>query len=198
MQRMKRWSVQVLGVALLAALASCGGGGGGGGGGTPVSGNYLPLDADGRWLYVDTAGAATSEVRVVGPRAAPNGQSGTLVETTAPNHGAVLDRSIYVVAADGVRQYAEAAGDPIGAALDGLLVLRLPIEIGAHYVQTDVTIDSGIDFDGDGRSDRVSLRAEIDVIGIEPINTRPARSPTRCTSARPSPKPCGRAAAPIR
>jgi hypothetical protein len=156
-----------------ALLVSCGGGGGGGidgggGGGPPITGNFFPLDSGGRWFYF--AAGIASKVRVVGPATA-GGASGTLVETTDDADGSVIDHSVYVVAADGVRQYSVSVADPITQALDGLQVLHYPLQAGSSSVQLDTSVDLGQDFDGDGRNERLSLRVETMVIGLETVTT---------------------------
>jgi Bacterial Ig-like domain/FG-GAP-like repeat len=153
-----------------ALLASCGGGGsgGGGGGGSTLTGKFFPLDSDGRWFYASAG--SSSKVRVVGPGTA-GGVSGTLVETVDESDGSVIDQSLYVVAADGVRQYALAVADPITQALDGLQILRYPLQAGDSYEQVDTTIDLGEDLDGDGRAERLELRVDMTVIGLETVTT---------------------------
>ena len=121
-----------------------------------------------RWFYA--AAGASSQVRVVGPGTA-GAVSGTLVETIDENFGSVVDQSVYVIAADGVRQYTPFVADPITRALDGLQILRYPLRAGDSYVQIDTTIDLGQDFDGDGRSERLSLRVETTVVGLETVTT---------------------------
>ena len=163
-----------VGIALTLAtalLASCGGGGGGsgGGGGPTITGNFFPLDSDGRWFYA-AAGAGSTAVRVVGPATAA-GVSGTLVETVDEATGSVIDQAVYAVAADGVRQYSLSVSDPITAALNGLPVLRYPLQSGDSYVLFDGTIDLGDDLDGDGRNERLALRVETTVVGVETVTT---------------------------
>ena len=161
----------VLAVAT-AVLASCGGGGGtgggGGGGGSTITGNFFPLDSGGRWFFA--AAGASSKVRVVGPGSA-GGVSGTLVETIDETSGSIIDQSVYVVAADGVRQYTPGVNDPISQALHGLQILRYPLQAGDSYVLIDTTLDLGEDFDGDGRNERLSVRVVNTVIGLETVST---------------------------
>ncbi len=166
--------VRVLAFTFAAALTSCGGGGGGGGSdgeGAALGGNYFPLDAGARWYYEGDAGSSVLGVRVVGPGSV-GGISGTLVETEDRSLGGLVDQTIYAVAADGVRQYATPAPtDTIERALDGLQIMRFPLRVGDTFTQLDTTIDSGLDFDGDGRTDRLALHSEITVVGLETVST---------------------------
>ena len=169
--RRLRTAVGVVRLLATALLASCGGGGGGsgaGGGGPAITGNFFPLDSGARWFYAAAGAGSSSAVQVV--PATAGGMSGTLVETVDEASGSVIDQAVYAVAADGVRQYSLSAGDPITAALNGLQVLRYPLQTGDSYVLLETTIDLG-DVDGDGRNERLSLRVETTVVGLESVTT---------------------------
>lgn len=153
------------------ALSGCGGGGGGTGSSGPgdANGNYFPVDANSRWIYAST-GAAAPTVVTRSATQAVGAQTGQVFDTVDGLDGS-SSTDIYVVSETGVKDYAPAGADPISAALSGIRLMTFPIEIGAVYPQADVTVDSGIDFDGDGRSDRVRVQATLTVVGIESLST---------------------------
>ncbi len=159
-------------MALLTVLAACGGGGGGGGGGDPappaLTGNFFPLAVGDRWVYDSGTGAPAVTVRATGTRAV-DGQTGIVVVTEDPVDGA--SESIYVVSANSVRQVPTGATDPLVAAIGPLDVMRFPLRAGDRWTQIDTTIDTGMDFDGDGRQERATVRSEVQVIGLESVST---------------------------
>lgn len=173
-ERRLRTAGRVASAVAAALLVSCGGGGGGGaaggggGGGPTIAGNFFPLDSGARWFYA--AAGEASAVRVVGAATAA-GQAGTLVETVDESGGSVLDQSVYVVAADGVRQYATSIADPISQALDGMQVLRYPLRAGDSYSQVDTVVGLGQDLDGDGRAEQLELSVDMTVVGLETVTT---------------------------
>jgi Bacterial Ig-like domain/FG-GAP-like repeat len=158
-------------------VAACGGGGGGGGsdGGearptvATAADNYFPLEAAARWAYSPGTGAATVVTRVTGAQLVA-GASGTAVRSDDLSDGSVQAR-VYVAGADGVRVYAAAGASAIERALDGVQVLRWPLSQGDSFGQVDRSIDDGDDYDGDGRSDRYTVRGETSAIGRESLAT---------------------------
>jgi hypothetical protein len=134
----------------------------------PGAGRYFPTDADSRWVYAVPGSVVPEVVRVLGTQAV-DGQLGTVFQTTEPD-GTVV-RDVYVVTADGVRDYAAADADPIARALSGAQVLRYPVQPGSSFLQSDVVVDIGLDLDGDGRSDAVGVRSTATVLAIEGVVT---------------------------
>lgn len=158
-------------VVLLAVLAACGGGGGGGGGGgeAPVlSGNFFPLAVGDRWVYDGGVAAPVVTVRATEARRV-DGQDGIAVVTEDPMDGA--SESVYVVTAASVRQVPTSATDPLVAAIGPLDVMRFPLHAGDRWVQIDTSLDTGMDFDGDGRQERATVRSEVQVMGLERATT---------------------------
>lgn len=154
--------------SLLAGLVACGGGSSDGPAPpAPGQANYFPLDADSRWIYNTTAGTQPVVTRVTGTLAV-GGATGTVVRVKDLS-GGPDDVSVYVVAPNSVREFSTGAADAITRAFDGIEIMRLPARAGDSFQQLDTTIDSGLDFDGDGRSDRVELRAELTVVGTEAL-----------------------------
>ncbi|MDP2005178.1 MAG: Ig-like domain-containing protein [Rubrivivax sp.] len=170
-------------VLLLSLLAACGGGGGGGAEPEPVlQGNFFPLAVGDRWVYTDGLGGAPFTVRATETRRV-DGQDGIVVVTEDPMNGTNL--SVYVVSASAVRQVPASSADPLMNAIGPLDVMRFPLHAGDHYVPVDRTIDTGMDFDGDGRMERATVRFEVQVIGLEtattPIGSFPASLHQRTT-----------------
>ena len=157
--------------SLFASLVACGGGGSDGPAspGPAQATNYFPLDADSRWVYTTIASTQPVLTRVTGTQAV-GGSTGTVVRVK-DLFGGTDDVSVYVVAPNSVREYSTGAADAITRAFDGIEVMRLPARVGDSFQQLDTTIDSGQDFDGDGRSDRAELRAELTVVSTEAVAT---------------------------
>jgi hypothetical protein len=181
---------------LCALLLACGGGGGGATAGNsnevpPVvvvppplntaTSNYFPLDSNTRRIYSTTAGTQPITTTAVGTQAVGT-STGTVLREVDPAN-ASDDKTVYVVSATGVREYAPAGADALDKAFDGVETMRWPSNAGDSYVQVDKTIDSGRDFDGDGRADRVTVRAELTVVASETVIT-PAGTFEKCLHQR--------------
>ncbi len=163
-------------------MTACGGGGGGAESAptppptaTPTiataSANLYPLDANLRLLYQAGGGSDLPVlVRTLGTQVSASGASGTAV--LRRDFAAGIDTvHIAVVGPGGVQLYARAGADALERAFDGTDLIRWPAAAGDTYVRLDTTIDSGRDFDGDGRSDRVSLRAVVTAVALESVAT---------------------------
>lgn len=173
-------------VAACAALTACGGGGGGGSTPTPtppptpeppapvviatVEDNLLPLNDNGISVFSSSAGPESVVLRVAEAQVVGGGIVGIAVRRQDPAAGQDLTR-VYVPINTGLRQYAKPGADALARAFDATDVMRLPAHAGDSFVQLDTTVDSGQDFDGDGRADRVTLRAEVSVVGSESVTT---------------------------
>lgn len=169
-------------MVLLAVLAACGGGGGGGGGSEPpagLEGNFFPLAVGDRWVYEDSPGGPPMTVRATATRTV-DGHSGIVVLTDDPADGST--ESVYVVSAGSVRQV-PASGDALVVAIGPLDAMRFPLRAGDRWTQIDKTIDTGMDFDGDGRMERATVRSEVQVIGLETVST-PVSSFAGCLHQR--------------
>jgi hypothetical protein len=130
--------------------------------------NFFPVPAGSKWVYSSTDATTPTVVSVLGHQAVA-GQDGVVVETADGSDGSVT-QDIYVVSSAGVDDYAGAGADPVSQALSGVRLMNLPIQVGAQYPQADVTVDSGIDFDGDGRSDAIRVQANLTVVGFESLS----------------------------
>lgn len=167
--------------AVCVAVTACGGGGGGSGGTggevvvTPApiataADKLFPLEANTRLVYDSTEGPEPSFVRVEGTQQLASGISGTLIRRQNFSTGSDSAR-LYSVSESGLRQHAAPGADAIERAFDGSELMRWPVPAGHTYVQLDTTVDSGRDHDGDGRSDRVTLRADITAVATESVET---------------------------
>lgn len=166
--------------ALCALVAACGGGGGGGSDApaappaapavATAADNFFPLDSNARLTYTSDSQAEPIVVRVMGTQSIAGGATGTAVRRQEFSRGLVQHR-VYVAMQGGVRQYAATGADAIERAFDGSELVRWPTAAGDTFVQLDTTVDSNQDFDGDGVSDRVVLRADVITVGLESLTT---------------------------
>lgn len=161
--------------AVAASLGACGGGSSSSGGGSSApefiavaADNLFPLDANTRRIYTSSDSAGTFSERVTGTQAVAGG-TGTVVSTIDSTDGSE-DVSVYIVDSGGVRVFAAAGAVALDRAFDGVEVLRWPMKAGDHYLQIDKSLDSGEDFDGDGRNDTIAVRSEVTVVARESVS----------------------------
>ncbi len=155
-------------------LAACGGGGGGdngngngnGGGAHPTAVDYFPAPSNARWLYALGDGS-TERVDVVGSESTAQGVGTTLVTTDGT--GAIVDRTVAYVDGAGVTVYPTDLGG-FGPAMGPLKLLAFPANAGQSFTAVDKTFTSSYDFDHDGKSDRVTAKSTVKVIGYEDID----------------------------
>lgn len=164
------------GVALLAA--GCGGGGGSGSGGSDeavfsADGVHFPLNAGDRWVYAAPSGDGTV-LQKTGGTFVFSGVTARAMRSIALADGS-RGTSYYSTDASGVREHLLNPVDPVSRALDGLHVVRWPANAGDRFVLLDRTVDTGEDYDGDGRTELVALRMDIEVIGKEAVDTPAGR-----------------------
>jgi hypothetical protein len=164
-------------------LAACGGGGGGGagagggsGGGTVLTGDYFPLPPKAVWVNtVDNS----PEITRVGSQVQVAGQNTTEVFTTDAN-GTAIYGYYYRVASDGIWSVVPDSADAMTKKRFNYQVLKFPLTVGQTWSQVDTTSgDSGIDIDGDGRTDMVTFNEVATVTGVESVVT-PAGSFENC------------------
>lgn len=176
---LQRWRLVASGFALL--VAGCGGGGGGGGGGGSswddavfsADGRHFPLDSGDRWVYAAPSGEGRVLQKTGGTIVVTGGTARALrsVDLTDGSRGI----SYYSTDANGVREHLPDAIDPVSRALDGLHVLRWPANAGDRFLLLDRVVDLGEDYDGDGRSERIALRVDLEIIGKEAVDTPAGR-----------------------
>jgi hypothetical protein len=130
--------------------------------------DLFPLAVGDRWVYDGGVTAPVVTVRADAIRRV-DGQDGIVVITEDPVDGA--SESVYVVGAAAVRQVPADTGDPLVNAIGPLDVMRFPLRAGDRWTQIDKTVDTGMDFDGDGRQERATVRSEVEVIGLESVTT---------------------------
>ena len=162
------------GIAL--AVAACGGGGGGSAGIAPapepapaLTGNFFPTDAGSQWVYATGTGSPPDVVRLIGTRTI--GAQNTYDFQTTDGTDNSTSHDYYAVDATGVRDYAAPDADPVSLAVSGVRLLPSPLFVGATFGDLDTTVDSGSDFDGDSKSDRMRIQSGATVIGTESVTT---------------------------
>lgn len=189
MQRANRWGRAMVLCMAAAALVGCGGGGGGGGSGLPdglvfsAAGNFFPTDADSRWIYSTDPGREITTQSIAGTQAVAGGTAQVLQGVNLGDGRRTA--AYYLTDSEGVREYLPDNGDPVTRALSGLHVVRWPAAAGDTFALLDRTVDSGVDYDGDNRPDRIALRVDLSVIGSETVTT-PAGRFENCAHQRQS------------
>jgi hypothetical protein len=119
------------------------------------------------------------EITRVGAQVQVAGQITTEVFTTDAN-GAVLYGYYYRVASDGIWSVVPDSADAMTKKRFNYQVLKFPLTVGQTWSQVATTSgDSGIDIDGDGRTDMVTFNEVATVMGVESVVT-PAGSFENC------------------
>jgi hypothetical protein len=186
-----------MGAAKLAAasacalLAACGGGGGGGSGaasGTPGSASsgaiYLPLDASNKWLYsAAPTGAGTPAslklLAVAGMQPVGSVNASVLV-SSQPGAGGSSSTELYAQQGNGLWEYPNSSSDPITTQIGPIQLIQYPVSVGATFVQVDKTVDSGVDYDGDGKTDPLTVNSNVTVDSASETVTTPAGTFANC------------------
>ncbi|TXC66560.1 hypothetical protein FSC37_14125 [Piscinibacter aquaticus] len=163
------------GLAVLAA--GCGGGGGGSGGSDDAvfsaDGAQFPLAVGDRWVYASPSGG-DMVLQKTGDTLMFSGVTARAMRSLGLADGS-RGTSYYSTDGGGVREHLVDAVDPVSRALDGQYVVRWPANAGDRFVLVDRTVDTGADYDGDGRNERIALRMSIEVIGKETVDTPAGR-----------------------
>lgn len=154
-------------------LAACGGGGGAAAPDEPGAGqppvqvtDYQPLRTGDRWVYALSNGSR--ERHEVVSASTEDGQTTARVRETGLEFGETLEVSYRKTSAS-IIELADPA-DLLSEALGPIERLRLPPQPGTTFVQIDKVIDGIVDFDDDGRPDRLQLRSEVTTVGIEAVS----------------------------
>jgi len=161
----------LLATAAALALGGCGGGDPPAAPAAPVvapSADYFPMGAGDRWLFDDG-----SSVRVCGTRSA-GGETATVLRSV-DTYGALQDESLYVKSADGVRELVADDADAFARAVGPLQQMRWPLVVGSAFTQVDKTVDSGLDVDGDGRTEPLAILSVVVVQGLEAVDVPAGR-----------------------
>uniref|UniRef100_UPI00286D2602 Ig-like domain-containing protein n=1 Tax=Roseateles sp. TaxID=1971397 RepID=UPI00286D2602 len=186
--------VKVMAAALSALLVACGGGGGGGGAGSEpppapvdtkpsVAPNYFPIVTGHRWIYSESANASAASTMVtVGGALTVDGQTGTVLRTLEAGETKATE-SLLLPSTSALHEIPLAGSDAFSLAVGKIQLLRLPVRAGDTFVQLDKILDKDVDLDGDGRADRLVIRAEVTVLGFENVQT-PAGDFSACLHQR--------------
>lgn len=141
------------------ALAGCGGGGG-----ESETARYFPLAVGDHWTYDSDEHSRVTGLRTV------NGESAFVVQSY-DGGGNPVGESLYAVDPDGIRELPDAT-DGVSAAVGPIQLMRFPVTAGDTFVQIDnVTVNLGIDLDGDGRGETLSIFSQVTVVGFETVST---------------------------
>jgi len=169
-------------------MAGCGGGGGGdvaNGGSTPPDGpgpgdqaNYFPFSVGNMWRYQgveSTNGQGQveyfSSAKVIGTKTVNGTATTVLSVTNLLNDGSTYD-NFYSKTDRGVYNYGDNdATDAITPQVVPYPEMLFPVQTGTNFVAfSKAGIDSGIDIDGDGITDKISLSATVRVAGFETVS----------------------------
>jgi hypothetical protein len=134
----------------------------------PTGNNYFPLSGGSRWIYATSGVSAPTVVRVIGSQQVA-GQNGVAVETSDGTDGSVV-QDVYVPSSAGIDDFAGAGADLVSQGLSGIRLMSFPIQVGAQVRQADITVDSGIDYDSDGRTDPIRVQVGLTVMGFESLS----------------------------
>jgi hypothetical protein len=186
------WRVQrfLLSGLIAGVLSACGGGGDGSDGGTGAQDDpeqatptddenaslgvetlrgrggseYFPIGTNDQWVY-RTGDGGLLKFKVTGRERV--GELNTSVVTHNVPGFAPFEQVNFVADSRAVRQVPGPTANPVLQALGPLDVMRFPLVPGQRFVQVDRTVDSGVDIDGDGRTDALTVRSEVSVVAFE-------------------------------
>lgn len=129
--------------------------------------DYYPLGPGDRWVYGDTS------VRVCGTRGV-GGETATVMRSFDAE-GKPFDESLFVKGSDGVREVVADDADAFARAVGPLQQMRWPLVVGSAFTQVDKTVDSGLDLDGDGRTEPMAILSVVQVQGLGPVDVPAGR-----------------------
>ncbi|MDO8414646.1 MAG: FG-GAP-like repeat-containing protein [Agitococcus sp.] len=136
-----------------------------------ISGDYFPLETGSRWIFdVTVSDSWASTVRylssqVVAGAATVAGQKSQLIRNVNPENGDLISLDYMTKTANAISAYFEGNTPPID-------IVHLPLRQGDRFVQVDrKSVDVGVDYDGDGINEKMSLFFEVTVAGFEEVQT---------------------------
>lgn len=124
---------------------------------------YFPLGLGNQWVY-RTADEGLLKFRVTA-RERVDEIDTTVVSHNVPGYPA-YEQVRFALDGRALRQVPGADAGAVLRALGPLDVMRFPLTPGERFVQVDRTVDSGVDVDGDGRTDALSIRSEVTMLGF--------------------------------
>lgn len=125
---------------------------------------YFPLGNNDQWVY-RTGDGGQLKFKVTGRERV--GSVDTRIVTHNVPGFAPFEQVNFAIDARALRQVPGASANPVLQALGPLDVMRFPLTPGERFVQVDRTVDSGVDIDGDGRNDMLSVRSDVTMVGFE-------------------------------
>lgn len=125
---------------------------------------YFPLGNHDQWVY-RTGDGGQLKFKVTGRERVGE------IDTSVISHNvpgfAPFEQVNFAVNGRAVRQVPGPNAGPVLQALGPLEVMRFPLTPGERFVQVDRTVDAGVDIDGDGRNDQLSVRSDVTMVGFE-------------------------------
>jgi hypothetical protein len=125
---------------------------------------FFPLNVGDHWVY-RTADEGLLKFSVTGRERVDNVDT-TIVSHNVPGFG-VFERVHFAANGRALRQVPGPDASPLMRAIGPLDVMHFPLVRGDRFVQVDTTVDSGVDVDGDGRTDPLTVRSVVTMVGFE-------------------------------
>ncbi|MET0334630.1 MAG: FG-GAP-like repeat-containing protein [Rhizobacter sp.] len=125
---------------------------------------YFPLGSNDQWVY-RAADESLVKFKVTG-RERVGAFNTTIVSHNVPGFDP-FEQARFVVEGHVVRQVPGPEASAILQALGPLDVMRFPLTPGQRFVQIDRTVDSGVDIDGDGRTDALRIHSVVTMVGFD-------------------------------
>lgn len=168
---------------LAALIAGCGGGGGSSSavGDTPIDtagpgdvGNHFPMAVGDRWVYRKTSSDGTDALKAdfIAETRTVQGLSAAVGRRQDIATGQIEDGDeYYAKTGHGVYSLSpDTSPASLTYGLSRVEVLRFPLQPGTQHVSVDqVDLDFGEDLDGDGRNERLGVRAQTNVEATEAV-----------------------------
>lgn len=125
---------------------------------------YFPLGVGDHWVYRTADGSllkfsATGRERI-------NDVDTTVISHNVPGYPA-FEQVRFAVHGRALRQVPGPDAGPVLQAIGPLDIMQFPLVPGDRFVQVDRTVDSGVDVDGDGQTDPLTVHSVVTMIGFD-------------------------------
>lgn len=166
-------------VLIIATLSACGGGGSGdaalttSGSTAFVDATYFPVSIGDRWVYRtwsdDNVEASSQSLVKVIETLNVAGRDAKVVRTFGVLDGAEYDTQYLAVSENAMTALADPMTPPGTLQIPTVDLVRYSSGSASAFQQLDQTFDTGVDSDGDGRSESLRIKSQVDTIGLESV-----------------------------